>query len=72
MGYYFTLFLCDGVAVQIPVPKGKSNTGRYQRDFILMCLKKTKKYHHKRRLLSGFRHGRLPHDNVPSHTFELA
>ena len=65
---YCIFFSCDGLAVQIPVPNGKSVTGRYYRDVVL---KKLKKYYQKRRPVSGFRHVRLLHDNAPSHTSEL-
>lgn len=65
---YCIFFSCDGLAVQIPVPKGKSVTGRYYRDVVL---KKLKKYYQKRRPVSGFRHVRLLHDNAPSHTSQL-
>lgn len=65
---YCIFFSCDGLAVQIPVQKGKSVTGRYYRDVVL---KKLKKYYQKRRSVSGYRHARLLHDNAPSHTSEL-
>ncbi|XP_062582211.1 histone-lysine N-methyltransferase SETMAR-like [Saccostrea cucullata] len=68
---YCIFFSCDGLAVQIPVPKGKSVTGRYYRCCTDVVLKKLKKYYQKRHPVSGFRHVRLLHDNAPSHTSEL-
>lgn len=33
--FYYVFFSCKGLAVQLPVPKGQSITGRYYIDFLL-------------------------------------
>ena len=65
---YCIFFSCDGIAVQIPVLKGKSVTGRYNQDVIL---KKLKKYYQKWHPVWGFRYVCLLHDNASSHTSKL-
>ena len=45
--------------------KGKSITGKYYKDVVLM---KLKKYYQKRRPATGFKHVRRLHDNAPAHT----
>ena len=65
---YAIFFTSKGLAVQIPVNKGRSVTGRYYRDVIL---KKLKKYYEKRRPLTGLVNVRLLHDNAPAHTSSL-
>lgn len=65
---YAIFFSCDGIAIQVPVPKGKCVTGRYYRDVVL---KKLKKYYQKRRTVTGFKHVRLLHDNAPAHTSQI-
>ena len=55
----------EGVAIKVPVKKGKSITGKYYKDAVL---KKLKKYYQKRRPATGFKHVRLLHDNAPAHT----
>ena len=55
----------EGVAIKVPVKKGKSITGKYYKDVVL---KKLKKYYQKRRPATGFKHVRLLHDNAPAHT----
>ena len=54
----------SGVAIKVPVKKGKSITGKYYKDVVL---KKLKKYYQKRRPATGFKHVRLLHDNAPSY-----
>lgn len=61
-------FSYDDIAVQIPVSKRKSITGRYYRDDILKQLKKN---YSKHCTVSGFRHVRLLYIYAPSHTAEL-
>ena len=62
----FAIFFSgEGVAIKVPVKKGKSITGKYYKDVVL---KKLKKYYQKRRPATGFKHVRLLHDNVPAHT----
>ena len=62
---YAIFFSSEGVAIKVPVKKGKSITGKYYKDAVL---KKLKKYYQKRRPATGFKHVRLLHDNAPAHT----
>ena len=59
------IFSGEGVAIKVPVKRGKSITGKYYKDVIL---KKLKKYYQKRRPATGFKHVGLLHDNAPAHT----
>ena len=54
---YAIFFSGEGVAIKVPVKKGKSITGKYYKDVVL---KKLKKYYQKRRPA-----------NVPAHTSAL-
>ena len=58
-------FSGKGVAIKVPVKRGKSITGKYYKDTVL---KKMKKYYQKRRPTTGFKHVRLLLDNAPAHT----
>ena len=60
---YAIFFSGEGVAIKVPVKKGKSITGMYYKDVVL---KKLKKYYQKRRPATGFKHVRLLHDNAHS------
>ena len=62
---YAIFFSGEGVAIKVPVKKGKSITGKYYKDVVL---KKLKKYYQRRRPATGFKHVRLLHDNAPAHT----
>ena len=62
---YAIFFSGEGVAIKVPVKKGKSITGKYYKDEVL---KKLKKYYQKWRPATGFKHVRLLHDNAPAHT----
>ena len=62
---YAIFFSGEGVAIKLPEKKSKSITGKYYKDVVL---KKLKKYYQKRRPATGFKHGRLLHDNAPAHT----
>ena len=62
---YAIFFSGEGVAIKVPVKKGKSITGKYYKDVVL---KKLKKYYQKRRPATGFKHVRLLHDNAQAHT----
>ena len=62
---YAIFFSGEGVAIKVPVKKGKSITGKYYKDVVL---KKLKKYYQKRRPATGFKHVCLLHDNAPAHT----
>ena len=65
---YAIFFSGEGVAIKVPVKKGKSITGKYYKDVVL---KKLKKYYQKRRPATGFKHVRLLHDNAPAHTSSI-
>ena len=54
-------FSGEGVAIRVPVKKGKSITGKYYKDVVL---KKLKKYYQKRSPATGFKHVGLLHDNA--------
>ena len=58
---YAIFFSGEGVAIKVPVKKGKSITGKYYKDVVL---KKLKKYYQKRCPATGFKHVRLLHDNA--------
>ena len=62
---YAIFFSGEGVAIKVPVKKGKSITGKYYKEVVL---KKLKKYYQKRCPATGFKHVRLLHDNAPAHT----
>ena len=48
---YAIFFSGEGVAIKVPVKKGKSITGKYYKDVVL---KKLKQYYQKRRPATGF------------------
>ena len=58
---YAVFFSGEGVAIQVPVKKGKSVTGKYYKDVIVKTLKK---YHQKWHPILGFKHVWLLHDNA--------
>ena len=62
---YAIFFSGEGVAIKVPVKKGKSITGKHYKDVVL---KKLNKYYRKRRPATSFKHVRLLHDNAPAHT----
>ena len=62
---YAIFFSGEGVAIKVPVKRGKNITGKYYKDVVL---KKLKKYYQKRRPATGFKPVRLLHDNAPAHT----
>ena len=53
---YAIFFSGEGVAIKVPVKKGKSITEKYYKDVVL---KKLKKYYQKRRPATGFKYVRL-------------
>ena len=63
---YAIFFSCDSIAIQVPVPKGKSVTGQYYYDVVL---KKLQQYYQKRHPVTGLQHVCLLHDNA--HTSEI-
>ena len=62
---YAIFFSGEGVAIKVPLKKGKNITRKYYKDVVL---KKLKKYYEKRRPATGFKHVRLLHDNASAHT----
>ena len=62
---YAIFFSGEGVAIQVPVKKGKSISGKYYKDVVL---KKLKKYYQKWHPVTGFKHVRLLLYNAPAHT----
>jgi len=62
--FYVIFFDNKGPVMQIPVPKGKTVTGKYYRDVVLQKLKKCYK---RRRPQTGLKYLRLLHDNAPAH-----
>ena len=62
---YAIFFSGEGVAIIVPVKKGKSITGKYYKDVVL---KKLKIFYQKRCPATGFKHVCLLHDNAPAHT----
>ena len=67
---YAVFFSGEGVAVQVPVKKGKSVIGKYYKDVILKKLKKDTIRNGWRPVMS-FKHVQLLHDNAPAHTSAL-
>ena len=61
----YAIFSGEGIAIKLPVKKGKSITRKYYKDIVL---KKLKKYYQKRRPATGFKPVCLLHDNAPAHT----
>ena len=61
---YAIFFSGEGVAIKVPVKKGKSITGKYYKDVVL---KKLKKYYQKRRPAT-YKYVRLLNDSAPAHT----
>ena len=66
--WYAIFFSGEGVALKVPVEKGKNITGKYYKDIVL---EKPEKYYQKRRPVTGFKHIRLLHGNVPAHTSSM-
>jgi hypothetical protein len=56
---YAIFFTGEGVAIKVPVKRGKNITGKYYKET-------EKKYYKKRRPVTGFKHMRLLHDNTPA------
>ena len=65
--WYTIFFSGEGVAIKVPVEKGKNITVKYYKDIVL---EKPKKYQ-KRRPVTGFKHIRLLHGNGPAHSSEI-
>ena len=66
--WYTIFFSREGVAIKVPVEKGKNITGKYHKDIVL---EKPKTYYQKRRHVTDFNHIRILHGNVPAHTSEI-
>ena len=61
---YATLFDSKGPVLQIPVPKGSSVTGKFDRENVLIQLVD---FYQKRRPRTSVRGIKLLHDNAPAH-----
>ena len=57
-------FTNKGPAIQIPVPKGRTVTGKFYKNFVL---RKWKNYYKSRRPKTGLKYVRLLHENAPAH-----
>ena len=62
---YAIFFSGEGVAIKVPMKKGKSITGKYYKNVVL---KKLKKVLSETTPCHWFKHVRLLHDNAPAHT----
>ena len=65
--WYAIFFSCEGVAINVPVEKGKNITRKYYKDIVLEKPKK----HQKRRPVTGFKHIRLLHGNGLANVSEI-
>ena len=63
---YAVFFNCDGLIVQIPVPNGKTITGKFYKNGMLS---KVKAHYEKCRPATGLRGLCLIHANAPAHKF---
>ena len=61
----YAIFSGEGVAILVPVKKGKSFTRKYYKDVVL---KKSNKCYQKRRPVTGFKRVQLLYHNTPAHT----
>ena len=61
---YAIFFTNKGPAIQIPVPKGRTVTGKFYKNVVL---RKLKNYYKSRRPKTGLKYVRLLHDNAPAH-----
>ena len=66
--WYAILFSVNGVAMKVPVEKGKKHRQKVLQRHIT---RKAKKYYQKRRPVTGLKHIRLLHGNVPAHASEI-
>ena len=65
---WYAIFVAgEGVAIKVPVEKGKNITAKYYKDIVLEKLKK----YQKRRPVTGFKHIRLLHGIGPAHASEI-
>ena len=65
--WYAIFFSGEGVAIKVPVEKGKNITKKYYKDIVL---EKPKKYQ-KQCPVTGFKHIHLLHGNGPAHASEI-
>ena len=61
--WYAIFFSGEGVTIKVPVEKGKNIIRKYYKDILLET---PKKYYQKRHPVTGFKHIRLLHGNVPA------
>ena len=64
MVLYAIFFTNKGPAIQIPVPKGRTVTGKFYKNVVLRKLKNYYKSHSPK---TGLKYVRLLHDNAPAH-----
>ena len=57
-------FTNNGPAIHIPVPKGRTVTGKFYKNVVP---RKMKTYYRSRRPKTGLKYVRLLHDNAPAH-----
>ena len=57
-------FANKGPVIQIPVPKGKTVTGKFYKNVVL---RKLKNYYNCRRPKTGLKYVRVLYDNTPAH-----
>ena len=65
--WYAIFFSDEGVAIKVLVEKGKNITGMYYKDIVLEKLKRYNQKSH----VTGLKHIRLLHGNVPAHASEI-
>ena len=63
-GFVCHFFTNKGQGFQIPVPKGRTVTGKFYKNVVL---RKLKIYYKSRRPKTGLKYVRLLHDNAPAH-----
>ena len=63
-GFVCYFFTNKGPAIKIPVPKGRTVTGKFYKNVVL---RKLKNYYKSRRPKSGIKYVRLLHDNTATH-----
>ena len=67
---YAIFFTNKGPAIQIPVPKGRTVTGKFYKNVVLGKLKNDM-YYKSRRPKTGLKYVRLLYDNAPAHNARI-
>ena len=65
---YAIFFTNKGPAIGIPVPKGRTVTGKFYKNVVL---RKLKNYYKSCRPKTGLKYVRLLHDNTPAHKAQI-